>query len=205
MDELLGEGNRLREELARRDREEGTIGGDNPQPINDESLIHELEAENYLLQEAREALIKEKAELSKVIASLETGKKQQKEEFEKKLAQSQRSIENIEYHLVDRCSRCLSEEEETKENLDKVKKEIFQLCERLGVELSLQLREDIEKASTYKDLLTDLIKIHDTKMIEVNQEKSEEEIKPTEISQSEVSGASSDSKSETNPGVKYFL
>jgi hypothetical protein len=185
---------RLRAELARRN---GT-GGNNPQPTDD-NLVHDLEAENYLLNEVNKALAKEKAELEKVIASLDTDKQQQKKEFEKQLTQSQRSIENIEHQLVECCSKCLDEEGEAKE-IDKAKREIFQLCERLGVELSPQLREDIEKASTYKNLLSDLIKIHDAKMIEINQEGSEEETKTT-IGQTETS----DSKSETNSGVKYFL
>ncbi|CAG8851528.1 35046_t:CDS:1, partial [Racocetra persica] len=149
----------LREELARRDQNQAPSGGGNyaPSPSND---IHDLEAENYLLKEINEALIKEKNELEKVISALEKEKQQQKEEFEEKLTQSQRSIENIEYRLVDSCSKCLSEEEEVKENLDKAKKEIFQLCDRLGVDISSPLRKNIEKSNTYKDLLNNLIKIH---------------------------------------------
>jgi len=188
----------LRAELAR-SRE----GGGGSAPRSDEEKLHELEAENYLLQEVNEALIKEKAELEKVIASLETDNQQQKEEFEKKLAQSQQSVERIEERLVDCCSKCLMEEEETKENLNKTKKEIFQLCERMGVEISPQLKKDIEKANSYKDLLTNLIKIHDARMIEINQEASEEETKPAEVSQSQISPSTSQSK--VNPGVKYFL
>jgi hypothetical protein len=201
VDELLEEGSRLREELARREGAP-TGGGGTPQPTDD-SLIRELEAENYLLREASKALIKEKAELKKVIASLESDKQQQKEEFEKKLAQSQRSIENIEYQLVDCCDRCLAEEEETKEGLNKAKKDFFELCEGLGIEISSQLKEDIEKSSTYKELLSNLSKIHNEKMIEINQQTSEE-TKPAEVSQTEASSSSS-SWSKTNSGTKYFL
>jgi hypothetical protein len=187
----------LRAELA---RSSGT--GANSPPSNEKKL-HSLEAENYLLREVNEALVKEKAELEKIISSLEVDKQQQKEEFEKQLTQSQRSIENIEYRLVDCCNKCLVEEKETKENLDGAKKKILQLCERLGVEISPQLKENIEGANTYKDLLTNLIKIHDARMIEINQESSEEETKPTEASQAQA--PSSASPSGTNSGIKYFL
>lgn len=187
----------LRAELAR----SGRTGGDIPQ--SNEKTIHDLEAENYLLREVNEVLIKEKAELEKMIASLETDKQQQKEEFEKKLVQSQRSIESIEHRLVDCCDKCLAEEEETKENLNKAKKNFFELCEGLGVELSSQLKKDVEKSNTYKELLNNLSKVHNEKMIEINQKTSEEEVMPAETNQTEVSNSSS--QPETNPSVKYFL
>src|SRR5205823_14822793 len=60
--ELLASRRELREELARRDRTPSPII---PQP-NHDNLTHDLEAENYLLREVSEALIKEKAELEKI-------------------------------------------------------------------------------------------------------------------------------------------
>lgn len=202
INELLTSRRELREELARRNGTPLPTGGYSPHPT-DSDLVRDLKTENYLLHEVNEALVKEKAELEKIIASLETDKKQQKEEFEKKLVQSQRSIESIEHRLVDCCDKCLAEEEETKENLDKAKKNFFELCEGLGVELSSQLKKDVEKSSTYKELLNNLSKVHSEKMIEMNQKTSEEEVMPTETNQTEVSNSSS--QPETNPGVKYFL
>jgi len=198
--ELLASRRELREELARRDGVPLPTGGYSPQPT-DSDLVRDLKTENYLLREVNEALVKEKAELEKIIASLETDKQQQKEEFEKKLIQSQRSVENIEHRLVDCCDRCLAEEEEAKENLDKAKKNFFELCEGLGVELSSQLKKDVEKSSTYKELLNNLSKVHSEKMIEMNQKTSEEGIVPTETNQVEAYS----SQPETNSGVKYFL
>jgi len=81
--ELLESRRELREELARRDEAPlPPTGGHGPQPT-DSDLIRALKTENYLLREANEALVKEKTELEKIIASLETDKQQQKEEFEK--------------------------------------------------------------------------------------------------------------------------
>ena len=197
---LLDSRRELREELARRDGTPLPTGGHNPQPT-DSDLVRDLKTENYLLREVNEALIKEKAELEKIIASLETDKQQQKEEFEKKLIQSQRSVENIEHRSVDCCDRCLAEEEEAKENLDKAKKNFFELCEGLGVELSSQLKKDVEKSSTYKELLNNLSKVHSEKMIEINQKTPEEGTVPTETNQVEASS----SQPETNSCVKYFL
>src|SRR3954451_5451534 len=64
--ELLASRRELREELARRD---GTLpptgGGYTPQPNPNyeyDNSTHDLEAENYLLREISEALVKEKAE-----------------------------------------------------------------------------------------------------------------------------------------------
>ena len=75
------------------------------------------------------------------------------------------------------------------------------MCEGLGVELSSQLKKDVEKSSTYKELLNNLSKVHSEKMIEINQKTPEEGTVPTETKQVEASS----SQPETNSGVKYFL
>src|SRR3954452_14635931 len=73
--ELLASRRELREELARRDGVPLPTGGHSPQPT-DSDLVRDLKTEIYLLREVNEALIKEKAELEKIIASLETDKQQ---------------------------------------------------------------------------------------------------------------------------------